>query len=295
MRVDRSTEFLLARFGPLTLSLMLSSARTLNRSAWLHGNYAVVASCASGGTSSVVNHPTPLDQTRCSFPTTPAPKSAVILHSDGPCRSACWTSSPSFAITPTVFRTPSGSGLIGALAYYGLDSIGVTEKDEMRELVLRGGPWSDAERAEILDYCETDVAALARLLPAMLPNLDLLRAPLRGRYMVAAARMERNGIPNAASDDPGLSPAAPQPVPCRRTALCRARLPKFEARSDRRVDHLIVRQGCCLLMRLLSLGGLLWNGLQRLGRVNVTMPPEALRRRPSGRQAGPRRRYFRPL
>ena len=65
----------------------------------------------------------------------------------------------------------------------------------MRALVLRGAPWSDAERAAILDYCESDVAALARLLPAMLPDIDLPRALLRGRYMVAAARIERNGVP----------------------------------------------------------------------------------------------------
>jgi hypothetical protein len=47
----------------------------------------------------------------------------------------------------------------------------------------------------ILDYCESDVMALARLLPAVLPKLDLPRALLRGRYMAAAARIERNGVP----------------------------------------------------------------------------------------------------
>ena len=91
--------------------------------------------------------------------------------------------------------TISGDGLLGALAHHGLDGIGVSEKEEMRNLILRGGPWSDAERLAILDYCETDVAALARLLPAMLPKIDLPRALLRGRYMAAAARMERNGVP----------------------------------------------------------------------------------------------------
>ncbi|MEI7774913.1 MAG: DNA polymerase, partial [Verrucomicrobiota bacterium] len=91
--------------------------------------------------------------------------------------------------------TISGASLLGALAYHGLDGIGTVEKDEMRNLVLRGGPWSDAERAATLDYCETDVSALARLLPAMLPKIDLPRALLRGRYMAAAARMERNGVP----------------------------------------------------------------------------------------------------
>jgi len=91
--------------------------------------------------------------------------------------------------------TENGSGLLGALAYHGLDAIGAVEKDEMRALILRGGPWSDAERAAILDYCESDVAALARLLPVMLPQIDLPRALLRGRYMVATARMERSGVP----------------------------------------------------------------------------------------------------
>jgi DNA polymerase I len=91
--------------------------------------------------------------------------------------------------------TVSGAGLLGALAHYGLDSIGTIEKDEMRDLILRGGPWTDAEREAILDYCESDVEALARLLPAMLPNIDLPRALLRGRYMVAAARVERHGVP----------------------------------------------------------------------------------------------------
>jgi DNA polymerase I len=60
---------------------------------------------------------------------------------------------------------------------------------------LRDGGWSAAEQAAILNYCESDVSALARLLPAMLRNIDLPRALLRGRYMAAAARIERNGVP----------------------------------------------------------------------------------------------------
>jgi DNA polymerase-1 len=91
--------------------------------------------------------------------------------------------------------TVSGAGLLGALAHHGLDGIGTVEKDKMRELVLRVGPSSLAERAAILDYCEGDVAALARLLPVMLPNIDLPRALMRGRYMAAAAQMELNGVP----------------------------------------------------------------------------------------------------
>ena len=90
---------------------------------------------------------------------------------------------------------PAGFSLIGALAYFGLDSIGATEKDDMRALILGGGPWSDGERAAISEYCAGDVAALERLLPAMLPQIDQPRAILRGRYMKAAAAMEWNGVP----------------------------------------------------------------------------------------------------
>ncbi len=91
--------------------------------------------------------------------------------------------------------TGNGNGLLGALTYHGLDAMGTIEKEEMRNLILRGGPWSDFEQAQILDYCESDVAALARLLPVMQPKIDLPRALLRGRYMAAVARMERNGVP----------------------------------------------------------------------------------------------------
>jgi len=91
--------------------------------------------------------------------------------------------------------TIAGNGLIGALTHFGLDSIGAAEKTEMRDLILRGGPWSPQERADILDYNESDVVALKRLLPAMLPGIDLPRALLRGRYMAGAAVMEYNGVP----------------------------------------------------------------------------------------------------
>jgi DNA polymerase I len=91
--------------------------------------------------------------------------------------------------------TPAGSGLIGALTYFGLDNIGASDKDDMRSLVLRGAPWSPEERDKILEYCSGDVAALERLLPAMRPQIDLQRALLRGRYMKAAAAMEWYGVP----------------------------------------------------------------------------------------------------
>jgi DNA polymerase-1 len=69
------------------------------------------------------------------------------------------------------------------------------EKDELRLLVLGGGPWSSDECEAIFEYCASDVRAPERLLPAMLERIDLPRALLRGRYMAAAAAIEWHGVP----------------------------------------------------------------------------------------------------
>ena len=91
--------------------------------------------------------------------------------------------------------TTCGNGLLGALAHHGLPALAAAEKTSMRELSLRGGPYSDDERRRLLDYCQEDVDALAKLLPAMADDIDLPRALMRGRYMAAVARVERSGVP----------------------------------------------------------------------------------------------------
>ncbi len=92
-------------------------------------------------------------------------------------------------------KTPSGAGLLGALVYHGLPAMEGAEKTAMRDLAIRGGPFTADERQALLDYCAEDVYALERLLPRMLPRIDLPRALLRGRYGWAAAAMEHRGIP----------------------------------------------------------------------------------------------------
>jgi len=89
----------------------------------------------------------------------------------------------------------AGNGLIGALAYFGLPSISVGEKETMRALIMSGGPWDEEQKAKILAYCESDVDALFRLLPVMAPKIDLPRALLRGKFMGYCARVEAAGIP----------------------------------------------------------------------------------------------------
>ena len=105
-----------------------------------------------------------------------------------------------FRVATNGTTTLAGNGLLGALIYHKLDAMDASEKSAMRDLALRGGPWSEDEREALLEYCETDVVALAQLLPKMLPAIldrefGLGHALLRGRYMAATARMEHAGVP----------------------------------------------------------------------------------------------------
>ena len=90
--------------------------------------------------------------------------------------------------------------LVSALQLYGLEQFIPEEKDSMRDLILSGGPWSEAQRSAILDYCQQDVVALGPLLNAMLRHapwseLQFNQALLRGRYMKAVGAMQHRGIP----------------------------------------------------------------------------------------------------
>jgi hypothetical protein len=90
---------------------------------------------------------------------------------------------------------PEGTGLLGALQYFGLPSIDVAEKKEMRELSMRGGPWSEEEKKELLDYCQSDVDALVPLFEKMLPYISINRALIRGSYARTVAEIEYHGTP----------------------------------------------------------------------------------------------------
>ena len=82
----------------------------------------------------------------------------------------------------------------------GLSGMAPAEKKQLRDRIIAGPPFSPAERLEILDYCESDVDALAALLAAMEPEIATTpirfnQALLRGRYACAVAAMELRGVP----------------------------------------------------------------------------------------------------
>jgi DNA polymerase I len=91
--------------------------------------------------------------------------------------------------------TPHGAGLFGALAWHGLNPLPGIERPRLRALVERGGPWTGSEQRVLLDAPETRVSASVDLLKIMLPDIDLERGLLRGRYGAVVARMERSGVP----------------------------------------------------------------------------------------------------
>lgn len=92
-------------------------------------------------------------------------------------------------------KPASGWGLLSAAESFGVAGMAAVEKSEMRELAIRGGPFSQSEEADLLDYCASDVSLTVEVLRRMAPRIDSPRALLRGRYMAAVARMERVGVP----------------------------------------------------------------------------------------------------
>ena len=85
----------------------------------------------------------------------------------------------------------------GALRYFLEDEIDVTRKHDMRERILQGPPFSAQEQRDILDYCEDDVRALARVVPHIVPTIrpPFAHATFRAKFQWTIAQQERRGIP----------------------------------------------------------------------------------------------------
>ena len=123
----------------------------------------------------------------------------------------------SFGTTSTTARSRAATArkgfysLGGALRYFLEDEIDVARKHDMRDRILQGPPFSDQEQRDILDYCEDDVRALARLLPHIVPTIrpPLAHAMFRAKFQWAIAQQERRGIPmDGALLDPAPAPVA---------------------------------------------------------------------------------------
>jgi len=99
-----------------------------------------------------------------------------------------------------LFGNKMRNSLLAAMKYFGLAGISAQEKTDMRDLILRGGPWSAEEKKKILDYCVSDVVSLMRLWGHFQEEVSetetrLKQALFRGQYGIADAFMEHNGVP----------------------------------------------------------------------------------------------------
>jgi DNA polymerase I len=105
--------------------------------------------------------------------------------------------SPVFRNITNGRTTPEGKGLLGALRYFGLDTISPKLKDAMQKRVMQGWPFTQEELRRILEYCLSDVESLARLLPHMLADsdFDLGVALYHGEFAAVSAVMEHHGVP----------------------------------------------------------------------------------------------------
>jgi hypothetical protein len=93
--------------------------------------------------------------------------------------------------------TPEGKGQLGALRYFGLNTMSAKQKDAMRKRIMQGWPFTPEERKQIQDYCDDDVNDLRRLLPKILEQseFDLGVALYHGEFAAASALMEHRGVP----------------------------------------------------------------------------------------------------
>jgi DNA polymerase I-like protein with 3'-5' exonuclease and polymerase domains len=101
-------------------------------------------------------------------------------------------------------RKVPGYGQLDAMATFNLPGMDDFFKQDMRSVCIRGGPFSAAEEAEILTYCEEDLNGLAALFDAMEERLEWPQALARGRYTAALARVEAAGVPLDRATHSGL-------------------------------------------------------------------------------------------
>jgi DNA polymerase-1 len=88
----------------------------------------------------------------------------------------------------------TGWSLLDMATAHGIATIEAEQKTYFREIAIRG-PVTPTEWAGLVEYCETDVVATAKLYEKLVPRINHAQALLRGAYVVAVSRMEHNGTP----------------------------------------------------------------------------------------------------
>ncbi len=82
-----------------------------------------------------------------------------------------------------------------ALFTFGVRDLNQDHKDAMRDIAIRGAPFSAQERRDLVDYCEDDVRLTAELLRRMAPHIETDYAVLRGDYLQQLTKIALRGVP----------------------------------------------------------------------------------------------------
>ena len=114
--------------------------------------------------------------------------------------SMCWPLPANILDLHVEFRNATNgltheSSLAFALTWFGQANLDVRLKELMRSLALRGGEYTNAEKNQLMAYCEGDVRALLQLGPHVVTPESIDMALVRGRFVRAAAVITDHGIP----------------------------------------------------------------------------------------------------
>jgi len=88
-----------------------------------------------------------------------------------------------------------GPTLLRACQCYGVTGMDKAHKEDMRSLAYTKTDHTPEEIALLQDYCIEDGRMTMRLFRAMRPRIDLMRAPIRGAFMMEIERIRCRGIP----------------------------------------------------------------------------------------------------
>jgi hypothetical protein len=88
-----------------------------------------------------------------------------------------------------------GPSLVQACQRYRVAGMEQAYKEDMRSLAYSKADHTPEEIALLQNYCIEDVRMTMRLFRAMRPYLDLLRAPIRGAFMMEIERKRWAGVP----------------------------------------------------------------------------------------------------
>src|SRR5262249_53369477 len=89
-----------------------------------------------------------------------------------------------------------GPSLIQACKRYGVPTMDAAYKDVMRALAYSKTGHTPEEISALQDYClDDDCRGTLGLFRAMRPHVDLLRAPIRGAFMMQLEKMRWRGLP----------------------------------------------------------------------------------------------------